>query len=150
MAAICQELDEMYHELSKMHEEITPRDSVWSVALDEEEEQQHVPTNLDKILNLKGRVELLERDIERMKEMMKDGMKRPTVSSADLEKHIDDALEQQPFGVSKPWMRRCLEQAHGITDRKYMRRRLNALLKKKLDKGLITFDKGLYFKSTQL
>ena len=149
MAAICQELDEMYNEISKMHEEMAPCDSVWSVALDDEEEQ-HVPTNLDKILNLKGRVELLERDIERIKEMMKDGMKRPTVLSTDLEKHIDDALEQQPLGVSKPWMRRCLEQAHGITDRKYMRRRLNALLKKKLEKGLITFDRGLYFKGTQL
>lgn len=149
MTDIGQELDNLCDEINQMHENMASHESVWSVTLDEDGETSS-STDLDKIMNLKARVELLERDVERMKEMIKDGCKRTTVSSNDLEKHIESALEEQPSGVSKPWMRRCLEQSHGITDRKYMRRRLNALLKKKIEQGLITFDRGLYFKATPL
>lgn len=102
-----------------------------------------VPTNKERIMNLLKRVEALERVVARLDEKA-DVSKRPIVSKDNLERMVDATVKAQEHGSSKEWIRNCLEKSYGIEDRKYMRRRINEILKKKIDDGEFKLEKGLY------
>ena len=102
-----------------------------------------VPTNKERIMNLLKRVEALERVVARLDEKA-DVSKRPIVSKDNLERMVDATVKAQEHGSSKEWIRNCLEKSYGIEDRKYMRQRINEILKKKIDDGDFKLEKGLY------
>ena len=117
--------------------------SVFDDAYVDMDGEEVVPTNKERIMNLLKRVESLERIIARLDEKQ-DVSKRPIISKDNLERMVEETVKAQEHGSSKEWIRNCLEKSYGIEDRKYMRRRINEILKKKIDDGDFKLEKGLY------
>ena len=120
--------------------------SVFDDVYEDMDGEQVVPTNKERILHLLKRVEALERRLDRLDEKA-DVSKRPIISKDNLERMVDATVKAQEHGSSKDWIRNCLEKSYGIEDRKYMRRRINKILKKKIDDGDFKLEKGLYMQA---
>ena len=64
------------------------------------------------------------------------GSKRDIVTQTDFEDMVHDCISKgHSLGCSKIFIRRFLCEHHGQSDNRYVRRRLNAVLKNKVDSG---------------
>ena len=109
--------------------------------LDGDEEEVR-PTDSDRIQNLRRRVEALELGMARLgicvgPESGNNDAKRKAVPQEKLEQFIHEAMLKgdNELGVSKIAIRQHLEQVHCIQDRRYMRRRITAVLNKRIEEG---------------
>ena len=101
--------------------------------------------------SLEDRVEALEKLMEQVVERI-NGQNRPTrevVTQADFEAYVDEAVslrDDEDLGVSKIFLRQFLKSNHQIEDTRYMRRRLNAVLKRKVEMNEYNLQGALYSK----
>ena len=109
--------------------------------LDGDEEEMR-PSDSDRIQNLRRRVEALELAMSKLgmqvgPETGKNDPKRKPVPQEKLEEYIHEAMLKgdNELGVSKVAIRQHLEQVHCIQDRRYMRRRITAVLNKRIEDG---------------
>lgn len=76
----------------------------------------------------------------------KGGMQRDMVTQMEFDQMVVDGISsaRQDFGVSKLFIRKCLKENYGMEDNRYVRRRLNACLKRKIESNVLKVDGALY------
>ena len=76
----------------------------------------------------------------------KGGNQRELVTQTEFDQMVVDGISsaRQDFGVSKLFIRKCLKENYGMEDNRYVRRRLNACLKRKIESNVLKVDGALY------
>ena len=105
----------------------------------------------ERMQDLESRVEVLEAALEKVVERLNGNKRtsREVVTQAEFERFVDEAVSHRDFqdlGVSKIFLRRFLQSNHDLTDSRYTRRRLNAVLKQKVDMKEYRLEGALYSK----
>ena len=105
-------------------------------------------SKFEAFTDLEHRIGAIERSltdvIERLNDSRTEG--RETLSQQRFETFVREALTlgMSHLGVSKLFIRRVLQDSHGLEDTRYLRRRLNALLKQKVEEKEFVVTGELY------